>query len=164
MKALSKRAAKAEYDRCRYLEKRAAILDTCRLYRQNNLDKVSAKNRRYRVRMGGVLREKNREALRKWRLKHGKNYHRRWRDKNRGKANGYAAHYRARQFAATPPWLTEAQLRKIDSIYAEAAREGLEVDHIVPLGGKSVCGLHVPWNMQLLSADENKRKSNKSML
>lgn len=69
-----------------------------------------------------------------------------------------------RQFAATPPWLTEAQLRKIDSIYAAAAREGREVDHIVPLGGKNVCDLHVPRNMQLLSADENKRKSNKSML
>lgn len=67
----------------------------------------------------------------------------------------------------TPPWLTEEQLLEIQMIYALArdckvvTGEPYEVDHIVPIRGKSICGLHVPWNLQVLPADLNRGKGNK---
>lgn len=71
---------------------------------------------------------------------------------------------RALRLQATPAWLTPEQRRAIDEIYMDAqTRPGgpWHVDHIVPLKGREVCGLHVPWNLQILTASENQRKGNK---
>lgn len=64
---------------------------------------------------------------------------------------------------ATPSWLTSEQKAAIHAIYMDAAaREGdLQVDHIVPIRGKEVCGLHVPWNLRVISGEENRKKGNR---
>jgi 5-methylcytosine-specific restriction endonuclease McrA len=68
---------------------------------------------------------------------------------------------------ATPNWLTTEMLSEIKEIYARRQEvsnvTGIEhhVDHVVPIQGIDVCGLHVPWNLQILTAEENLRKSNK---
>jgi 5-methylcytosine-specific restriction endonuclease McrA len=64
---------------------------------------------------------------------------------------------RAKQLNATPPWVDRKELTRI---YTERP-EGLHVDHIIPLNNDRVCGLHVPWNLQYLTPEENFSKGNR---
>jgi 5-methylcytosine-specific restriction endonuclease McrA len=72
-----------------------------------------------------------------------------------------------RHRAATPPWATPEQKLQIRKLYLEAQRltkltgERYVVDHIVPLINDAVCGMHVPWNLRIMTQEENLKKSNK---
>lgn len=83
-----------------------------------------------------------------------------WWKANKGKKNFMVSRRRAWVKQATPGWLTAEHLSEIRAIYQEAAARIGEwhVDHIVPLRGKTVCGLHVPWNLQILTGSENRTK------
>jgi len=83
-----------------------------------------------------------------------------WQSANKPRRAASEAKRRSRKLNATPPWLTEEDHRNILKIYEYAATLGYHVDHIVPLQGKKVCGLHVPWNLQPLSPKENMIKHN----
>jgi hypothetical protein len=84
-----------------------------------------------------------------------------WCHRNRDKTAAWWALYNARRIEATPVWLTSAQKKEILAVYRDANRSALTVDHIVPLRGRDVCGLHVPWNLQLLSKPDNSKKGNR---
>jgi len=83
-----------------------------------------------------------------------------WKAKNKTRSNFKEATYRAAKLNATPKWLTEEHWTQIKLIY-KTCPEGYHVDHIIPLQGEQVRGLHVPWNLQHLTAKENIAKSNK---
>lgn len=88
---------------------------------------------------------------------------RRWDRRNPEKKLAAAGLRRSRKRQAVPPW---ADTEEIHAFYAEAIRrralgETVDVDHIVPLTHKMVCGLHVPANLQVISAFENRSKGNK---
>jgi hypothetical protein len=79
-----------------------------------------------------------------------------------------AASYKASRINRSPPWLTKNDRNQMRSFYA--IRDWLnitmfgvkyEVDHVVPLRGRTVSGLHVPWNLQVIRGTENSRKGNK---
>lgn len=88
----------------------------------------------------------------------------RWRKANRAIVAFWGSMRRAAELQATPRWLTAEQKAEIKAIYILAREKGLHVDHIVPLRGKTVCGLHVAWNLQPLTRQENSRKHNKLLL
>lgn len=76
---------------------------------------------------------------------------------------GYIRRARERELKQkqqTPPWLSAEHQKLMQQTYEQCPR-GYEVDHIVPLKGRNVSGLNVPWNLQYLPADENRRKGNK---
>lgn len=70
----------------------------------------------------------------------------------------------------TPKWLTPEQLLEIKNIYIEATEmteqlhQEYEVDHMIPLQGENVSGLHVPWNLRIITRRENRSKKNKLLL
>lgn len=78
-----------------------------------------------------------------------------------------ASKRRAVKLNATPEWLDQEQHQEIKDFYwlakdlTAVSGESYHVDHIVPLQGDNVCGLHVPWNLQILPADINLSKGNR---
>lgn len=78
----------------------------------------------------------------------------------------YAAQRRKYARVATPSWLSEDQKADMKAVYdlrdkfSSLCGVDYHVDHIIPLRGDNVCGLNVPWNLQLLEAKLNMAKGN----
>jgi len=72
-----------------------------------------------------------------------------------------------RHRSATPKWITPEQKLAMREMYLQAQKitkitgERYVVDHIIPLISPEVCGLHVPWNLRVITQEENLKKSNK---
>lgn len=90
-----------------------------------------------------------------------------WQKRNKASVNAKNKAYKAAKLQRTPKWLTELQYDHIEIFYEAASfmtKEvgiSFEVDHVVPLKGKHVSGLHVPWNLQVITGAENNKKNNK---
>lgn len=88
-----------------------------------------------------------------------------WQKKNPHKTAMYYAEYKRRRGKAALK-LSDSHKQEMEHIYWTASDlrvitgESYHVDHIVPLKSKHICGLHVPWNLQILPSDMNISKSN----
>lgn len=82
---------------------------------------------------------------------------REWRKNNPGHRNALKAAYKQAKINRTPAWANPAAIVE----FYKACPEGYHVDHIIPLRGKQVSGLHVENNLQYLPATENLRKANR---
>lgn len=156
------RKASLEYETLNREKRRQGKRD----FYQNNLEKelqrkkdAYARNTEKEKARSARWRDKNREYLR---------------EKDRQDAKERPAYFcyktqkrHAAKLQRTPKWLTAEQLKDIQTEYELSAWcskvMGIKynVDHIVPLQGKTVCGLHVPWNLRVIPASDNFKKSNK---
>lgn len=154
---------------------------TTKAYRENNKEKYyatakrwarenpervrEAKKKRYQEDRERILKQKktyyeeNKSAILEYKREYGRN--------NRGKRNAIEAKRHAEKLKRTPDWLSKEHLAEIEQFYWLArdlyyvTGERYHVDHIIPLQGENVSGLHVPWNLQVLPADLNIAKGNK---
>jgi len=88
---------------------------------------------------------------------------RRWKQNNKGKVNAMTRKRQASQIQRTPAWADDKYIELFYTgakIEEERTGRKVHVDHIVPLQGKMVCGLHCEDNLQLLFAEDNCSKGN----
>lgn len=139
--------------------------DATRRWKQRNPEATKAIEARKYAKNGHKIRERV-AAWRSNNAEKARNATAAWVAANRWRVRATQAKRRARKLQATPPWLTDAYFEEMAAIYAEAnrltRRTGIphHVDHIVPLQGENVCGLHVPWNLVPMPAADNIGKSN----
>lgn len=117
----------------------------------NKLKRISEYNKQYRIKNLEKIGVQRRERYSKFPEKKLSNMAKR----------------RAARINATPKWLTKEHLNLIENLYKKAKimsvnnNKKYHVDHIIPLNSSLVCGLHVPWNLQILEARLNIIKGNK---
>ena len=144
--------------------------------RQHRLPQIAAKARVSRLMESdeakSIRREKSRLRSIIWRQKN-PNHENTKLCKKRYKVNNPAVQLastikrRVSKLNRTPKWITKEDLDAIKHIYIVANQFsksfGIEyhVDHIIPLQGKLVSGLHVPSNLQITPATDNIKKGNK---
>lgn len=135
-------------------------------YRESNKERLAEYNKQYHEINKEYLIEQMkhyREANKEYLAEQVRIYHK----ANPAKLNAINAKRRAAKLQATPRWLTSEDFKQIEDFYRKAqnlklvTNEKYHVDHIIPLQGENVCGLHVPWNLQVIPAKENLSKSNK---
>lgn len=131
----------AEYKRKDYQNNKATYVAAQKRRVENNPEKVALEKQQHY--------QKNKDIYKERAAK--------WKKENRGRAAYLNAKRKKLIKQATPPWLTSDHWFQIRQYY-ETADIKIEVDHIVPIQGKTVCGLHVPWNLQHLPQAENSQK------
>jgi hypothetical protein len=158
--------ARKEYLRAYAKLNRDKAYERVKAWRLENPEKHAEHHKRYAQKYP----EKMVEKTIKWKLKNPEKaakFSRTTRLKNKDRVVANKAIYRARKTQRMPVWLTSFDKLKMRCIYSIAQmltrenNEAWHVDHIIPLNGELVSGLHVPSNLQILRAKENHLKNNR---
>jgi hypothetical protein len=122
-------------------------------WREANPDKKREKDREYASAWSKANRHRRQEI---WR---------RWAKSNPDKTNAKQARRRATKKNATPFWANQGEIKRFYATSKEFEQlTGIihHVDHIYPLKSDFLCGLHVENNLQVLTAEKNIFKNNRS--
>lgn len=151
-----------QYRKLSYKKNKDYYAQKGRAWRKKNADRVKEYNKlEY-----GANKEAHKKRALAWRTKNlsrHKRNQRRWMQENKGRVNSLIAKRKAAKMKRTPVYRCQPM---IDLFYKEARRISEEtgiphhVDHIIPLQGALVSGLHTASNLQILTAIENMRKHN----
>jgi hypothetical protein len=157
---------RGECKACQKLYKES-IKERCKEAKKSWYEKNKAQQKAYR----DLHKQRAAIASREWSLankERKKATDKAWAELNKARYLALTKKYKMTKSMAQPVWLTTPQHEEIADMYKQAKEleaiffnRKFHVDHIIPLQGKDVCGLHVPWNLQILTAEENHRKSNK---
>lgn len=145
----------SECVQCR-LEKNVGLKEQQQKWAKENRERINILNKKRYYR--NIEKERAR-SRKKWELNPEKvsKTNNKWKERNPKIGNYYAAKRRAALRKRVPAW---ADLKAIKQFYMNCP-EGYHVDHIIPLRGRTVSGLHVLNNLQYLPASENQSKFNK---
>ena len=93
-------------------------------------------------------------------------YRNAWKETHKVQIRADTKARRRKHREATLPWLSRKQKSEIRQLYqiaitmTQTTGEQYDVDHIYPLRSEVVCGLHVPWNLRVITQQQNLQKSN----
>ncbi len=153
-----------------YLKNKERLLEQNKAWIESNIESVRAARKLRFSKLSDEAREAyNAKARIRYHQKKEWNANRKrvYKSATKHLTNASASKRRAALLQRIPIWQTEFDELKIKCIYSVAAmltkvnNEPWTVDHIIPLQGKIVSGLHVPSNLQLMRARENEAKRNK---
>jgi hypothetical protein len=141
-----------------HIAKRHTQNKTCSVCSSIKIDEIKKQNPDKYKMLADAWKQNNKDKLAE--------YQRTYTKKRPGKRNLLTANYRQAKVERMPEWLNKAHLFEMECVYNYCAALnaiGLKyhVDHIVPLRGESVSGLHAPWNIQVLQANKNMSKGNR---
>jgi hypothetical protein len=139
------------YNNKRYMDGKSTYCKACHASSYYTKDHRRELSQRFRANNSGYHKEWNRANRDKRR-----EYDKRWRSNNKDAVNAKNSSRFHRAKAQKPKW---ADMSKIREFYRNCP-DGYHVDHIIPLRGETVSGLHVEENLQYLPALDNIKKSN----
>ena len=131
-------------------------------YRERNLERCALESREWRAKN----KDRAAENFRRWREENpevARAAQREWHARNPHMNAAYCRERKAKTLNAVPAWADAEEISRVYAV-ARAYRDAgvdVQVDHVVPLANKNVCGLHVADNLQIIFSSDNASKGNR---